>query len=144
MADNVIEFPKPDDGCELGRMPSTMDEAKARIEGVRQYYIDELTAALVEVMANQLMAGGFPILDDEYKKDFGFLIETVRSTMCTTSGLYHPFQDIAEEVMLEDEEGRLHIADEVSVTFGQDVIEVELENDDESEDAVESVLDGSS
>ena len=119
---NVIDFPKPDDP-ELGRLPTSMDEAVDRIEAVRQYYIDELTASLMEMLAQQLQCGGFPVLDDPYKKDFAFLIEAVRNLMCSASGLYHPFQDVSDQVMVE-RDGVLEIGDEVCVSFKEDAGEL--------------------
>lgn len=116
MDDKVISFPgaqAPRDG-----LPTTMEEARTRVEAVKQFYIDEVAGTVAEVLTNQVMASGFSVLDDEYRKDFAFLIESIRSMLCSASGLYHPFQDVAENVMKEtDQEGVLQIAEEVSVKF---------------------------
>lgn len=124
MSENVIEFPNrnPD----LSGLPITMEDAEARITGVRQYYIDELATVVIENVANQLMTGGFDVLGDSCHKEFALVIESVRALMCATTGLYHPFQDLAAQVMVDAlGDGVLTIANEISLKFDDEKAENE-------------------
>lgn len=108
----LVLFPVPEDHND--RLPQTMDEIKSNVEVVRQMYVSEVTETLLTVMVQQMVAGGFEVDAEEHNKDFGFLIETVRSTLCKTMGFYHPFQDVASELMqvIDLESGILGISDE--------------------------------
>lgn len=126
--DNVVAFPRSPLIPE--GLPSTPEQAKATVELVRHLFINEMTEALVGTLVQQMMAGGFNILDVVHEKDFAFLIETVRSSLCKTIGLYHPIQDVSDHIMEEtDEEGVLRIAESISVKFQDD----EGDNDPVSE-----------
>lgn len=111
----LVKFPVPED---FARPPHTVEEIKANVELVRQMYVNDVTETLLTVMVQQMVAGGFNVDAEEHNKDFGFLIETVRSTLCKAMGFYHPFQDIASELMQEiDESGILGISDEVMAKY---------------------------
>jgi hypothetical protein len=119
--DNVIKFPgrEPEEGVD--RLPNTLEEVKANVEAVRHVHINEITEIVMSTMVQQFMAGGFNILDDEHRKDFGFLIEAIRSSLCKTVKMYHPFQDVSEKVMEEhDDSGIMTIANGISVKFQND------------------------
>jgi hypothetical protein len=116
MSENVIEFPNRN--SDRTGLPVTIEEAEDRLQGVKQFYIDELATNVIEFMANRLMIGGFNVLEDSYHKEFALVIESVRSLMCASAELYHPFQDLAEKLMMDEKgDGVLTIADEVSVKF---------------------------
>jgi hypothetical protein len=131
---NVIEFPAREvvEG-ELTRLPTTTEEARSNVEGVRHIYINDITEVAMSTLVQQCMGAGFDVLNDEYKKDFGFLIEAIRSSLCRTIGIYHPFQDVSDNILteLDDESGTLKIADSISVKFQND------ENDAEDEPEAE-------
>ena len=54
-------------------------------------------------------------------KDGAFIIEAIRSFMCKHYGLYHPFQQVTENIFTQDEEdiNILKIVDELNVTLKQ-------------------------
>jgi hypothetical protein len=110
----LVRFPVPEGYAPL---PSTLEEIKEGVNNVRHLFINEMTESLLGFLCQQMAAGGFDILDESHAKDFGFLIETLRSSLCTTIGLYHPFQDIAADLMLEVEPGVLEISDAAVAKF---------------------------
>lgn len=112
----LIRFPVPED--QVDRLPQTIEEIKTNVESVRQLYINDMTETLLSVLVHQMTAAGFDVTPDEHNKDLAFLIETVRSTLCKTLGFYHPFQDIAEDLMMVvDSDGVLAISDEVLLKY---------------------------
>lgn len=133
--DNVIEFParEPEEG-QLPRLPNTLEEARANIEGIRHVYINEVTETVMSTLVQQCMGAGFNVLDDDYKKDFGFLIEAIRSFLTHTIDIYHPFQDVSDNIMqeLDDESGILMIADSINLKFNNDGADVEDEPEAEA------------
>ena len=128
---DLIRFPVES----VGRPANTLEEIQSNIETVRHVYVNDMTESLVGMMAQQMEAGGFNLLDDSHKRDFGFLIETVRSTLSKTIGLYHPFQDIAEDLMQPvgmPEDGFVAISDEVLTKYMMKETDVDLQNSPEA------------
>jgi hypothetical protein len=130
MGDNVVYFPVGDRDPETpGMLPSTVEEMKASIQAVRHVHVNEITEVITGTLVQQMMVGGFDILDESRKKDYAFMIETVRSTLCSTLDIYHPFRAVAEQIMEETPDPAvLRIADKIAVNFQDDE-----SNDDEPE-----------
>ncbi len=130
MTENVVEFPSR--ALAGTGLPQTMAEIDRHVENVRHVFVNEITEIVMNTAAQQMMAAGFDILDDEHKKDFGLVIEAVRSCMCKSIALYHPFQEVSEEIMeeIDDEDGTsLIIADSINLKFRateQEVPETEI------------------
>lgn len=112
MDDNVISFPQR-------KLPTTTAEVKANLDAIQHVYLNEVTEVLVSTLVAQMEAGGFDILREDHNKDFVFMLETVRSCLCKTCDVYHPIQDIAEEILAEIGEGSgvMAIADHINVKF---------------------------
>jgi hypothetical protein len=87
---NVVRFPKRN----LRVVPPVEDEAVR--ETTRRAYVDEVSEAYANHIANKLAQQGFDIFDKQFDKHFGFAIEALRSTLLMTMGLHHPFQEIVE------------------------------------------------
>ncbi len=137
MNTNIIQFPPRNNGNpnEIPGLPGNMAEVRANLEAVRHVHINEVTEIIINTLVQQMVTGGFDIMDEEHQKDFAFLIEAIRSSICKASGIYHPFQDVSEKIMEEcgDEPGVLIIADSINVKF----------QDESSPDADEPVLEAS-
>jgi len=113
---NVIPFPKKN--VHIKEQPLVEDITR-NIEMMRQYHIQETIATLAPMIFNQLEVAGFEISDEEETdiKDGAFIIESLRSLMCKYYDIYHPFQQIAENVFSPDKEeiGALRIADSLNL-----------------------------
>jgi len=113
---NVIPFPKKN--VHIKEQPLVEDITR-NIEMMRQYHIQETIATLAPMIFNQLEVAGFEISDEEETdiKDGAFIIESLRSLMCKYYDIYHPFQQIAENVFSPDQEeiGALRIADSLNL-----------------------------
>lgn len=115
-SNNIILFPKTNQNIQ--HVPE-IEEIKQNLDMMKHYHIQETIGTLAPIIFNQLEISGFYNTEDEDNdiKDGAFLIESLRSIMCKFYGIYHPFQEIAENVFSPDAEeaGTLRIADSLNV-----------------------------
>lgn len=116
-SNNVVVFPKPYHGPK-GEIV-TPEEVIKNVEMMKLYHIQETIGTIAPIIFNQLEVAGFNISDEETTdiKDGAFIIEALRSMMCKYYGIYHPFQQISENVFSPDNEeiGALRIADSLNL-----------------------------
>lgn len=117
-SNNIISFPKPYIGPK-----STIDteEITRNLEMMKHYHIQETIMNIAPMIFNQLDVAGFDFSDEEAIdiKDGAFVVESLRSIMCKHYGLYHPFQQLSENVFFPDKEeiGALKIADSINISL---------------------------
>jgi hypothetical protein len=103
------------------RHPEMIDieDISRNVEMMKLYHIQETIANLAPMIFNQLEISGFQVSDEEATdiKDGAFIVEALRSMMSKYYGIYHPFQQIAENVFSPDKEeiGALRIADSINI-----------------------------
>jgi hypothetical protein len=112
-SNNVILFPKQ---SAIKSEELVIEDIANKVEMMKLYHIQETIANLAPIIFNQLEVAGFTLSDDEVDediKDGAFIIEALRSYMCKYYDIYHPFQQISENVFSPDNEevGALRIAD---------------------------------
>jgi len=119
-SNNVISFPKQYVG------PSShlnSEEVNYNIQMMKHYHIQETISNLAPIIFNHLEIAGFEVSDEDMVdiKDGAFLIESLRSMMCKNYGIYHPFQQISENVFYpdNDEVGALKIATSINIDFNK-------------------------
>lgn len=117
-SNNVISFPKP----YIGPTPTLSgEEINRKMDMMKLYHIQETIANIAPMIFNQLDLAGFDISDEEVMdiKDGAFLVEALRSIMCKYYGMYHPFQQISQNVFFPDQEeiGALKIADSINLNL---------------------------
>ena len=117
MSNNIIQFPKANLRAPVEEV--VMEDITRNVESVKHYHIQETIANLAPIIFNTLEVAGFGISDDDNTdiKDGAFIIESLRSLMCKYYDIYHPFQQIAENVFSPDKEevGALRIADSLNL-----------------------------
>jgi len=117
VSNNVIQFPKQNSRI-VGEVVA-IEEITRNVEMMKLYHIQETIANLAPMIFNQLEISGFSITDDEITdiKDGAFIVEALRSYMSKYYDIYHPFQQIAENVFSPDNEeiGALRIADSLNI-----------------------------
>lgn len=115
-SNNVVTFPKPYSGPNAS---ISAEEIVKNVEMMKHYHIQETISNLAPIIFNNLEIAGFGVSDEESLdlKDGAFIIESLRSIMCKHYGIYHPFQQISENVFFPDttEEGALRIADSLNI-----------------------------
>jgi hypothetical protein len=119
ISNNVIAFPKAFNGPRNGDELSPEDISK-NVDMMKQFHIQETISQLAPMIFNQLEVAGFQLSDEDEEldiKDGAFVIESLRSMMCKHYGIYHPFQEISENVFSpdEDDSGGLKIVDSLNI-----------------------------
>ena len=105
VANNVVSFPRKHSHRETPQQH--MEEIQHNVELMRHYHIQETIAHLTPIIFNHLDVAGFGIDDDddmEDIKDGALVVEALRSYMLKYYDMYHPFQIVAENIFIPDEE----------------------------------------
>lgn len=127
-SNNVISFPKKN--IKIPE-PSKIEDINHNMDMMRHYHIQETVFNLAPLIFNHLDIAGFGLSEDvdEDIKDGAFIIEALRSLMFKHYDMYHPFQDISENIFKEgkDAEGAYKIVDEINLKF-------KTEEDEETEE----------
>ena len=123
VSNNVIQFPKAN--SRMLNEVVAIEEISRNVEMMKLYHIQETIANLAPMIFNQLEVAGFSISDEEITdiKDGAFIVEALRSLMSKYYDIYHPFQQIAENVFTPDAEeiGALRIADSLNIELKNSV-----------------------
>lgn len=110
----IIQFPR----MEGSKLPPSREELENNLDGLRYEHINDTIDFIVPQLFQDLKSVGFEFNEDATK--FGaFLIEALRSMLCSHYGAMHPFQEIAEEVFQEGEDGDFKIADCLNINFNK-------------------------
>ena len=121
--DNVIQFPKTN--INPAFVPNDLEEIDERMQMIKFQHIIETLEVILPMLFQQIETAGFNINDEEEEslKDGAFVIEAIRSFLCKTHGIDHPFQTIAEEVFQRTSETTFKIIDKLNVTLKEDMME---------------------
>ena len=127
-SNNVIQFPKKNNN--INRDEIAMEEIAHNVTMMKLYHIQETITNLAPIIFNNLEIAGFGISDDEdmeIVRDGAFIIETIRSILCKHYNIYHPFQQIADNIFEPDdeEEGALRIVEKLNLKLKKsEVVEI--------------------
>ena len=121
--DNVIQFPKTN--INPAFVPNDLEEIDERMQMIKFQHIIETLEVILPMLFQQIETAGFNINNEEEDslKDGAFVIEAIRSFLCKTHGIDHPFQTIAEEVFQRTSETTFKIIDKLNVTLKEDMME---------------------
>jgi hypothetical protein len=117
-SNNIVQFPKNNN--QVQREEIVLEDIVRNVQTMKHYHIQETIASLAPIIFNNLEIAGFNIPDDEDDeviKDGAFIVEALRSIMCKHYDIYHPFQQIADNIFEpdEEEEGALRIVDKLNL-----------------------------
>lgn len=128
ISNNVITFPKENKNPK--KIP-TIDDINRSIDQMNLYHIQETIASIIPLLFNQIEVAGFSIadMDDEEEsiKYGAFIIEAIRAILCRHYDLYHPFQDIIDNVFEDGDGDEIKVVKELIVKFKDDDEEKETE-----------------
>lgn len=115
---NIIPFPKQHTNPTV---ETNIEEIQQSVDMMKHYHIQESIATIAPIIFNQLDVAGFYLEGEETEddmKDGTMILESIRSLMCRHYGMYHPFQDISENIFtpLENEDG-MKISESINLTF---------------------------
>lgn len=103
MSDNILKFPRAYNGPEV----SSAAEVEKNTKLMKHYHIQETISVLAPMIFNQLEIAGFELKDENEDdiKHGALIVEALRSIMCFSYGIDHPFQKISEQVFIPEEDG---------------------------------------
>jgi hypothetical protein len=128
-SNNVIQFPKKNNN-QIHREELAIEDITHNVNMMKHYHIQETIANLAPIIFNNLEVAGFNISDDEEDeivRDGAFIVEAIRSILCKHYSIYHPFQQIADNIFEPDdeEEGALRIVDKLNLKLKKsEVVEI--------------------
>jgi hypothetical protein len=91
--DNVIPFPT---NRRLRLVPVDSETPEDNEESDRKF-LDEFVHELALQLLSEFHEEGFDIQTKVFDKNFGFVVETIRSTLYATYDIFHPFQEIVDK-----------------------------------------------
>ena len=113
---NVIQFPK-----NTISSPKTEEEMVSGVDNLKYNHVEQTMDVIVPMLFHNMELAGFtfaPLDDseiDDYLKDGSFLVESIKSILYKYHNIYHPFQDIADNIFLQDDEGNYTLAKKLEV-----------------------------
>jgi hypothetical protein len=88
--DNIIPFPTT-------RLKLVPIKDAERDEEADRKYVDDFVHELALHLLSEFHEEGFEIQTTVFDKNFGFVVETVRSMLYATYDIPHPFQEIVDK-----------------------------------------------
>lgn len=112
----VIMFP----GTTRNRPPQSLEEICKSVALAKTTRIEGIAEIVIINMFEDLFGHGYDFSErEDANKDMAMLIEALKSILNRHDGMSHPFQEIAEQIFLADENGDLMLTKKDEVTeFG--------------------------
>ena len=116
-SNNIIQFPGMN-----RHPPRNLDDVINNVDTMKQVHIQETISVIVPIIFQSLAASGFDFGIDENDeeiteiKDGAFLVEAIRSMLCKQYKLYHPFQDLAENIFYFEKDGLLVVKNNIQLS----------------------------
>lgn len=126
--DNIIQFPKKN---KLVSDAPTVEDVNNKMLNLKHHHVNETLSNIVPMLFASIDSAGFDLLDEENEsfddlKDGAFLVESLRSYLCKHYGIGHPFQEIAENVFIMQDDGlntTFKIVDKLDIEFNNKTTE---------------------
>ena len=113
MADNIIQFPKD----KMKTPPQSKKELDAELLNNKVAYVEDVASHYASSVFNKLAMHGFNVDDDNFIKDYAYVIESLKSCLLNNVGVTHPIQktviedvnkfygvDVTSEYLTEEQE----------------------------------------
>ena len=91
---NVIVFPKG----KKDTPPQSMEELLENVESTRKEHIEYVMDEVLSYVFSRVYDDGFDLGDEECLKTTALLVESMRSALYKTAGIFHAFHVMAEDV----------------------------------------------
>ena len=123
MTAKVIPFPINAMSARIHEPPKTEKQAEQAVDDVKKFHIQETLLTISPMLFERLSISGFDFSDINTTEDDvvhgAFLMEALNSLLHRYYGLYHPFQTVAEHIVVkkEDESDEYTIADQINISF---------------------------
>ena len=88
MADNIIQFPKD----KMKTPPQSKKELDQELLNNKVAYVEDVATHYGSSVFNKLAMHGFNVDDDNFIKDYAYVIESLKSCLLNNVGVTHPIQ----------------------------------------------------
>ena len=83
-------------------IPQSKAELVESIDDNKRNYVNSIIDHYAEQLVNKWGMLGFTIDSEEFMKDYAFSVESLRSGLYRTLGLFHPFQEMIDDAIDEE------------------------------------------
>lgn len=111
-SNNIITFPK----SRTSQTPQTIEEIYTNLDVLKRLHVDETTLLISSMLLEQLAIVGFDYIqeDDSFAaKETVFVLEALQALLMKKYGMPHPFHDLAEKILLTNEDKTITMRDDV-------------------------------
>lgn len=127
-SNNIISFPGINKKSNRG--PQSIEEITSNMDMIRHVHIGETISVVVPMLFEQLAIAGFDFEEEGEELKYGaFIVESLRSMLMYNYDMLHPFQQIAQELFIPEDDGSLRIKNkldiELNTQFYDDMIQEE-------------------
>jgi len=122
---NVITFPKTKQFVPDEEKVVNDEIIQENLLSVKINHITEALLVIIPQVFNNIEIAGFDVIQDGEEasnlnmKDGAMIVESIKSLLCKYYGLYHPFQEICDNVF-EPGEDELKIVPSLHIDFKKD------------------------
>ena len=124
-SNNIVVFPKINKNAK--DVEAFVEQVEENLDLVKNYHIQETINNIVPNLFYQLEIAGFTMDDENIDdiKDDAFIVESIRSLLCSYYDIYHPFQKLSGKIFYPDEKeaNTLKIVDDLSINFKKEAAE---------------------
>lgn len=125
---NLIQFPKENKRIlENEDIPLSVEEIQENMNIIKEINVQETIQTVCPILFQNLSIAGFDINvddEDESMKDGAFIVEAIKSVLMEQYGLWHPFQNVKNEIFIKNDDCSLRIPDKLDVSLKEDEIKV--------------------
>lgn len=101
------------------KVPKTLEDIQTNLNLVHHVYINDILESIIPMIISQLEAAGFDISSEENVKDGAFLVEAFRSLLCKHYNIDHPFQKLADNIFISEEDGNLRVVKKIEIELNK-------------------------
>jgi len=109
--DNVIKFPQKNNNMEI---PTTEEELEDSVGKIKNMFFEMVSLELGTPIFNRASLHGFDVSDDTCIKDCILVVETIKSLLLKSKGIYHEIQDYAEQNIDYTEDDMIYAENEMN------------------------------
>jgi hypothetical protein len=127
-SNNVIQFPKKI--MNHTTVPKSIKEIEENMDMLKQVHIQEAIETVVPMLFDNLSIVGFQARNEEEEEEYikygAMIVESIRSFLSVYHEIHHPFQLIAENIFVDNEEdGGLMVSENIKIVIGSKTPTVE-------------------
>ena len=119
-SNNVISFPK---SSRISQSPQSIEEIYTNLDTLKRLHVDETLILVSSMLLEQLAIVGFDYTSEDGEefaaKETVFFFEALQALLFKKYGMDHPFHDLAEKLLLTNEDKSITMRDDAKEVIAQ-------------------------